>query len=225
MTNLIYLVIDVETDGPSIKQNSMFAIGGIAILPFEKKILGGFAFNIPEDPDTKPSDDTMNEFWLKQEQKPMYDNLHEKQVNRDVAAKQIATFVQELKRTYPEHSVMFASDCAVFDWKFIDDLLQEHVGNYVLGYSGMDIYSYISGAAKCPRNGVWKFIEKLKKDGCVWKDETVHDHNPYNDALNEAVLLADVMRWQYDMEWMPLDIKSREIPTNSCWYLLEFSKI
>lgn len=216
MEDLIYLVIDIESNGPSVKHNSMFAIGCVAILPTEKRILGGFAYNIPEESNTIPYDPTMKDFWSKE--KSMYDFLHKEQVSREFAATQIAWFVKELKTKYPKHTIMFASDCSIFDWKFTDDLLQNYVGNYILGYSGMDIYSYVAGAAHCARNHVWNTIEQLKESNVLWKDETIHDHDPYNDALHEAVLLGDVIRWNNKFDWIPLNLETRQRPTNSYWF-------
>jgi len=191
--NVVYIVIDVESDGASVAENSMFALGGAAIRVRDKAVLGRFAFNVKVSKNKEVEHRCYDEFWSKF--KGTWDALHDNPASRRTVAQGIVGFAQKFK----DYNVMFASDCSVYDWKWVDNLLLEHcdTGN-IFGYTAMDIYSYAAGAFKKSRKDVWKKIKQLEAAGLVNVDGIKHDHDPYNDALQEACLLVDLIRLNHD---------------------------
>lgn len=187
--NDVYIVVDVESNGASVKKNSMFSIGCVAIEVVTKRVIGGFHFNVKELDGTTIETKCWNEFWSKNQK--IYDSLHVNQIDESFAAHKIAEFVSKLKAA--GKNVFFASDCASYDWKWFDTCLLNHIDSNPLGYTGMDIYSFAAGVFKEPRRSVWKTIKSLK-GVTVNIDNIAHDHNPFNDALSQACLLVDIMR-------------------------------
>jgi len=187
--NVVYIVIDVESNGSSVKKNSMFALGCVAIEVTTKNVLGGFAYNVAEVPGTEMETKCWDEFWSKE--KLMYDELHKDQMDEKEVSTQIVQFVQKIKDM--GKNILFASDCSVYDWKWVDACILNHNSTNPLGYTAMDIYSYAAGMFKEPRHSVWKTIKNLKGTTLQF-DDVNHDHNPYNDALSEACLLVDLIR-------------------------------
>lgn len=217
---MILIVVDVESDGPSVRSNSMFALGGVAIEVASKTVLGGFSYCVRERPGAAKNDKTMA-FWMDPKQRPMYDALHAAQVDMAAAMAGVADWVARLKTARPDASLVFASDCLPYDMKWADTELAEHVAPYVLGYSGLDIYSYLAAALKEPRHAVWKRVDALKAADvlCRAADGVVHDHHPYNDALHEAVLAVDAMRMVDALSWAPLRLPAAgaTAPLNATW--------
>lgn len=207
--DVVYIVIDVESNGSSVKKNSMFALGCVAIEVVTKNILGGFAYNVSEIPGTEIEPRCWNEFWSKE--KLIYDELHKNQVDEKEAVAQIIQFVQHIKDMGKQ--IMFASDCAVYDWKWVDTAILNHSANNPLGYTAMDIYSYAAGMFKEPRHSVWKTIENLKGT-ILHVDDIKHDHNPFNDALSEACLLVDLIRLNESQPVMKLQNNLDKKPYN-----------
>lgn len=215
----ILLVVDVESNGPSVRQNSAFALGGVAIRVSDKRVLGGFAYNFPERAGSAPYGPTLDGFWLAKE-RAMYDYLHAAQVPLADAMRGIAQFVAALKAAHPAAVVTFTSDCAVYDWKWVDTELSDVVPHYTLGYSAFDIPSYAAGALKVPRHKAW---DALFASGavCLPADGVKHDHDPYNDAMYEAVLAVDTMRLAEGVPWTPLLLAAAHSarPVNTSWLL------
>jgi hypothetical protein len=215
-------VVDVETDGPNVRANSMFAVGGVAIEVATKRVLGGFSFNIKERDGAVQAESTMG-FWRAPAQAAMYARLHEDAQPAAKAMRLLAEWLRELKVAYPLAHFTFASDCLPFDMRWVDAELTEHVEPMLLGYSGLDIYSYAAGVLGVPRNKVWDCIEVRKHWGllCRQEDRVTHDHRPYNDALHEAVLAVDLMRHADGVPWLPLDVpnelRSAAGVTNASW--------
>lgn len=211
----IYIIVDVESNGPSVKHNSMFAFGAVAIDPSTKTILGSCAFSFPEEEETVSNPDSMK-FWNEPDNRKVYDALHKNQVSREVALHGLADFWKAIALKYPTKKLYFASDCLSYDWKFIDTALQDYVGNYIMGYSGFDIYSYAAATLHVSRAAVWNTLQPLIIKGVVQShlDAVVHDHDPYNDAVSEAVLLVDMMCICEGVNWTPLVFSDRTRPTN-----------
>lgn len=203
----IYIIVDVESNGPSVKHNSMFAFGAVAIDPATKTVIGSCAYSFPEEDGTAPNLESMK-FWNVPENRVIYDALHAEQVTREEALRGLADFWNAIAAKYPAKRLYFASDCLSYDWKFIDTALQDYVGNYVMGYSGFDIYSYAAATFGVSRQNVWNAVKDLVHDAVV------HDHDPYNDALSEAVLLVDVMCVRENAKWTALVFSDRTRPTN-----------
>ena len=143
----ILVVIDVESDGPSVRANSMFALGGVAIRVATKTVLGGFSFAVLERPGASKNVETMK-FWMAPEQKPMYDALHVGATDMARAMGMLAEWVDALRAARPGANLMFASDCAVYDWKWIDAELTEHVRPLCAGLLGHGLVLVHGGRAQ-----------------------------------------------------------------------------
>lgn len=200
----ILLVFDVETDGPDVRANSMFAFGGVAIEVATKRILGAIKYHVREREGATKAAKTM-EFWSAPAQADMYAALHVDAVSEAEAAGGVAAWLSALKAEYPLARFTFASDCLPFDMRWMDAALTTHVAPFLLGYSGLDIYSYAAGAFKVPRAKAWDAIEALKKEGILGTDVGIlHTHDPLDDATYEAALAVDVMRACRGLAWTPL---------------------
>lgn len=217
--NWVLIVADVESDGPSVRANSMFALGGVAIEVATKTVLGGFSYCTKERTGATRNEDTMK-FWMAPEQKPMYDALHAQQVDMADAMTGVAVWVARIKELRPDATITFASDCLPYDMKWMDTEMTEHVRPYVFGYSGFDLYSYLAGVLNAPRHKMWVVVDTLKEEGilCCAADGVVHDHHPYNDALYEAVLAVDSVRMASAVPWRPLAMSRQGVPpSNATW--------
>jgi hypothetical protein len=220
-----YLVIDVESDGPSVLTNSMFAVGGHLIRKHDKTILGSFKYKIADREGCVPDKDTFA-WWNSPEQLPVYKQLTDDQrVEPLFAANQLKQFIQEARKI-SDIKFMFASDCSVYDWKFVDTYLHQYTGINPLGYSAFDMYSYVSGMLKCSRMDAWKEVKAMEGVRIVKpSDNVVHNHDPYQDALYEAVQLIDLMRLNEGLSWIPLRFGSSgnnvatTVENESVWYL------
>lgn len=208
--DVVYIVIDVESNGSSVKKNSMFALGGVAMEVTTKSVLGGFAYNVEETSGTEMEPRCWDEFWSKNKQ--MYDHLHEEQTTEKNMVLQLVEFVKKIENMGKQ--IMFASDCSVYDWKWVDTAILNHESINPLGYTAMDIYSYAAGMFKEPRHSVWKTIEKLR-GSTLHVDSVNHDHNPFNDALSEACLLVDLIRLNEHQPIAKLENYAIERPLNS----------
>lgn len=210
--NVVYIVVDVESNGSSVKKNSMFALGCVAIEVVNKNVLGGFAFNVRELPNTSIELRCWNEFWSKEND--MYDFLHKEQLDEKKVVSHIVDFINKIKDMGKQ--IMFASDCSVYDWKWFDTAVLNHVDANPLGYTALDIYSYAAGMFKEPRHSVWKTIKNLKGTVLNVDDDIVHDHNPFNDALSEACLLVDLIRLNEQQPVLKLTNNLKKKPFNEC---------
>jgi hypothetical protein len=212
-SGLVYIVVDVESDGCSPKYNSAFAYGGVAIRAADKKVLGRFAYNVKPREGTKPETRCWEEFWSKNRQ--MWDFLHNDSITEDEAALKMREFVKH----FSEYKVEFVTDCSVYDFKWVDNLLVTsngsndgktvEVNSNPFGYTALDIYSLAAGALKVPRYKVWKVIETMKKMNVLDTDGIDHDHDPFNDALQEACLIVDLERLNFGASPLKLDCDVR----------------
>jgi hypothetical protein len=54
------------------------------------------------------------------------------------------------------------------------------------------------------------------------EDQVKHNHDPCEDALYEAVLLVDIMRYNEGLPWIPLKFardRVMNIENESIWYI------
>ena len=201
---LVLVVIDVETNGPSVRRNSLYAVGGVAIQVSTKKVLGGFWYNLEERPGTEALPATMR-FWA--DHTDALEVIRRDLITPREMARNLASWIRDLKARLPiDTEFVVTSDAAAFDMKWIDEELSEWEGPYLLGYRVMDLYSYIAGLAKVPRHRVGLLVDQLVEAGlaCHPDDEVKATHCPYDDALYQAVMAVDVTRYNHHLEWVPV---------------------
>jgi hypothetical protein len=221
-----YLVIDVESDGQDVQSNSMFAVAGHIIRKSDKTVLGSFRYKIINRENSVQDEDTM-EWWNSKNQKDMYQTLTSGQrVDALFACNQIKQFMVEANRL-DNMELTFASDNAVYDFRFVDTYMRQFTGNNYIGYNAMDIYSYAAAMFKCGRKCAWKHIKSLKHNNMIVRseDNVATTHDPLDDALKQAVLLIDLMRMNEGLPWIPLRFggtgmsKRTDIENDTIWYL------
>ncbi|ARF08219.1 exonuclease [Catovirus CTV1] len=209
--DLVYVVIDVESNGPSVKKNSMFSVGGVAIEVTTKTVLGSFHFNVKESKGSLIDKNCWDNFWSKHH--IMYELLHKNQCDESDVVTFICNFIKHF--VDKGKKIFFASDNSVFDWKWIDTCILNHREENPLGHNALDIFSYAAGVFKEPRHNVMKTIKKYPKKFNV--DKIEHNHNPYMDALQEACLLIDIIRYSENLEPKKLTNTALIEPFNSVY--------
>lgn len=210
----VIIIFDVESDGPSTTHNNAFALSGTAIRVVDKRVLGRCVYHIKEEPGRYQDPDTMN-FW--DNHKKIYEMLHKDQIHGKIVADKMTEFINHFKNQY---KILFCSDCAVYDWKWCDYIMTKYTYSNPIGYQGMDITSYASGMVKMPFDKAGEYIDKLTAQKVLNPDNIPHDHDPWNDSLQESSVIVDLIRHNYGLgvEYIKLDRSLKNRVTNENIY-------
>lgn len=159
-----YIVVDVETDGPSPFNGSMVSFGAVLVYDTSKTFFG----------QTKPVMDIYNPethkiIGISREEHEQYDEPEK-------VMKEFAEWISKISKGRP----IFISDNPAFDWQWINFYFYKYQGRNPFGYSARRIGDLYCGLVKdASKNREWK--KKYRK--------TVHDHHPVNDAKGNAEAL------------------------------------
>lgn len=157
-----YIVVDVEADGPIPHSYSMVCFGAVIVEPSLSKTFYG---------KTKP----ISGLWIPESlaisgfarhQHELFDDPH--QVMND-----FRNWIIENSDGHP----IFISDNLAFDWQWINWYFHFYLGKNPFGYSGRRLGDLYCGLVKDTRMK-WKHLR-----------QTIHDHNPVNDAKGNAEVL------------------------------------
>ena len=113
--SILYLSIDVETDGPTPMLNNLLSIG-IAGITIDQEILYTFEANVLPLPNHNPDKNTMENFWLKSKQRKAWNYLLTNQRHYVNVFEQLSC---ELKELSNKHDLIFIANPACFDWMFL----------------------------------------------------------------------------------------------------------
>lgn len=162
-----YIVVDVEADGPIPHKYSMVCFGAVIVEPSLTKTFYG---------QTKP----ISEEWVP-------DALAVSGFSREdhISFKDPKQVMEEFDQWIKANSVghpIFISDNPAFDWQWINYYFHMYLGKNPFGFSGRRIGDIYCGLVKDTR-AQWKHLR-----------QTVHDHNPVNDAKGNAEALLHMQK-------------------------------
>lgn len=145
----LFLMFDVESDGPCPGLNSMLSLGAVIVDPRledDRCIISGFEVNFEAAPGAAPNPDTMA-WW--RSQPPAAWDAH--RVNIEKPEDAMLAFVgwAALSPDLRDLGVRLVPVAwpAAFDWSFLNYYLWRFVGSNPLGYQCADVRSYFTGAA------------------------------------------------------------------------------
>ncbi len=164
-----YIVVDVETDGPSPFNGSMVSFGAVLVTDTKKTFFG----------QTKPIMDIYNPEAYKVIGVSRQEHLQYNEPEK--VMREFADWINEVSVGRP----IFISDNPAFDWQWINFYFYKYLANNPFGYSARRIGDLYCGLVKdAGKNWEWK--KKLRK--------TVHDHHPVNDAKGNAEALLEMKK-------------------------------
>ena len=170
-----YISVDVETAGPTPHEYAMISIGACLV----------------DDPDTgfyvelQPEHDAVNDAALAISGLSM-DELRENGTDPADAMRQFADW---LTASVPEGSkpVLVAFN-APFDWMFVDDAFQHHLGRNPFGSSALDMKAYYMGQA-----GVTWARTSMRFLSPMYLSGRHLEHNALADARDQAELFRALL--------------------------------
>ena len=177
----LYIVTDVETNGPIPGEYGMISLGSVAV-DLEGTIYGLFYVNlIPaegsyEDPDTMA-------FWQKNPK--AYAQSTYQPLDPRTAMIKYQAWLEELKVNHCQN-LRLVADCS-FDWMFVQYCLVRYLGTMPLGYNSINTKSLAWGLYPDKTyNKVWLDRWSSKKYR--------HNHIAICDAIGEAFEFVGLMR-------------------------------
>jgi Exonuclease len=170
----IYIMVDVEADGPCPGLYSMIRFGAIVVEPSLNRTFDGFLAPIADNwlPEALAVSGFTRESTLSFETAPITMGRFNRWLNTIATAEQSDSYLR------------FVADNNGFDWQFINWYFWKYLGHNPFGYSSMNLNSLFNGM-KGDLRASFKHLRRTK-----------HDHNPVNDAKGNAeamlVMLKDL---------------------------------
>jgi hypothetical protein len=161
--NKIFVVVDVESNGPIVSKDEMTSFGAVIVENELKKT-----------------------FYARLEcKKPGYMELVDTSAPIETPMQAMERFENWLNsyKTDQLNSFVFVSDNPCFDWQFINYYFLTTIGRNPFGFSGRRIGDIWSGLTKnINDHSDWRKFVK-----------TTHDHNPTNDAIGHGEALLEIV--------------------------------
>jgi DNA polymerase III epsilon subunit-like protein len=171
----MWVVVDVEADGPCPSLYSMVSFGAVAVEPsLTRTFLGRTA---PISHDFNPEALAISKITREQ---------HLAYPNPQTTMREFEAWLRSLKR----ERLTFVSDNPAFDWQFINYYCHRYLGRNPFGYSARRIGDLWSGFQRdASKASEWKKFRKTK-----------HTHCPVDDAMGnaEAILTMIAMGIRID---------------------------
>lgn len=166
----VYVSVDIEAAGPNPRVFSMLSIGACLVdRPDE-------SFYI----ELKPESDAVNESALAVSGLSM---AHLASHGTD-PGDAMRAFADWLAAAVPaDHQPVFTAFNAVFDWMFVDDYFQRHLGRNPFGHSALDVKAYYMGQA-----GVTWALTSMRYLSPLYLSGRQLTHNALADARDQAEL-------------------------------------
>ncbi len=164
-----YIVVDVESDDQSPVNGSMVCFGAVLVKDTTKTFYGK----------TKPVYDEWDPQALAisgftREEHEQFDDPMQVMVDFE-------KWIEEVNEGHPT----FISDNPAFDWQWINYYFHMYLGHNPFGFSARRIGDLYCGLVQnAGKNHEWK--RKYR--------QTIHDHNPVNDAKGNAEALLAIQR-------------------------------
>lgn len=158
MSDIKWVVVDVESDGPYPPDYSMVCFGAVIVDRNLNKTFYG---------KTKP----ISKLWIPEALAISGVSRAEHETFQD-PKETMEAFQDWLNVNAPKR--IFVSDNPCYDWCFMNYYLHKYLGKNPFGFSGRRIGDIYAGLTKYPY-GKWKHLRK-----------TNHTHNPVDDAKGNA---------------------------------------
>lgn len=169
MAKQLYICVDVEADGPIPGDYSMIWFGAVIVEPGLKRTFEGKLYPVG----TKFKPEALAVSGLTREDTLKFPD----------AGRTIREFVQWVKDNTPEgYRPVFVSDNNGFDWMFMCWYMWHFADENPFGYSSASINWLYKGITK-------NFFKSFK-----FMRQTIHDHNPVNDAKGNAEAFMRIMQ-------------------------------
>lgn len=173
MKNVVYIVGDVEADGPFPYRYSMVELGAVAVR-------GGVILPKGFSEQIRPMTDFYDVDALSA--------IGRTRKDCETRGRDASSVMQEFKQWL--HSVseggssrlVFVADNAGFDWQFVNFYMHYYLGSNPLGYSCLSLTSLYKGVAKS-MSASFKHLRQTK-----------HDHTAINDARGNAEALVEILK-------------------------------
>ena len=159
-----YIVVDVESDGPTPWNRSMVCFGAVLVNDQTKTFYG----------QTRPiniefESDTLSVSGFNRKEHEQFDD-----------PKEVMEAFEEWVLQVSDGKPTFISDNPAFDWQWINFYFHKYLGRNPFGFSARRIGDLYCGMVKdASKNADWK--KKYRK--------TRHTHNPVDDAQGNAEAL------------------------------------
>jgi hypothetical protein len=180
---MVYISIDVETDGPIPGRNSMLALGAAAFSE-EGELLGTFTANLEALPEATPDPETMA-WW---ETQPAAWSAHRKDLQSPTEGmKNFVAWVRSACTLENSVDAVCIAYPAGFDFTFVYWYLRIFVGTSPFSFSCLDIKSYASGVLGIP----YRRISKKTLSAFIPKDNP-HTHIASEDAVEQGMMFLNI---------------------------------
>lgn len=156
----MYVMVDIEADGPIPGDYSMVCIGAVIVEPGLSRTFYGQLCPISEN--FVPEALAVSGFSRSQS------------LEFDEPAKVMADFATWLKSECPKGRCLFVSDNNGFDWQFVNWYFHHFTGQNPFGFSSTNLGSLYKGLVRDVR----KNFKHLR--------QTKHTHHPVDDAVGNA---------------------------------------
>jgi len=163
---IMYIMVDVEADGPIPGKYSMIELGAVAVEPGLGRSFYGRLRPISEDHDP--------------EALAITGHTRKATLDFDEPLKVMTAFEQWINRVSPRRPV-FISDNNGFDWMFVCWYFHTLLGRNPFGHSSQNLNSLYKGLTR----DLFASFKHLRR--------TPHDHNPVNDARGNAEALLTMI--------------------------------
>lgn len=165
----MYVVIDVESDGPSPFNRSMICFGAVLVKDQTKTFYGQTR---PINDEYEPDALAVSGFSREE---------HEQFNDPKEVMERFEEWILSLGGGRP----MFISDNICFDWQWINFYFWKYLGRNPFGWSGRRIGDLYCGMVNdASKNADWK--RKFRK--------TPHSHHPVQDCLGNAEALIEMQK-------------------------------
>lgn len=178
----LYLSIDIETDGPTPRKNSMLSIGVAGFLE-SGQLLGTFEANLDPFPGASPDPRTMEEFWSKFPDQ--YKRTREHTIS---PADAMHSLIEWLYTWRQEYNLVWVAYPVVFDVGFLNSYIYEFIDNPPR-IPAIDLRSFVMGKLGVQYNKT----SKRHWPSSWFNSDFQHTHCALDDAIEQGYLFVNML--------------------------------
>jgi hypothetical protein len=182
---VLYLSVDIEADGPIPGQYNMLSFGIAGLLEGDREPSKYFTCNLQKMfPIGHP--DTMK-WWTKHID--AWEVTRQNPISPKQGMQKFAKWLTSLKRSY---DLVLIGYPITYDFLFLYWYLVHFTGHSPFGFSGLDIKTFAWTQIKHRR---FTFRETAKRNFPEeWLSELHHTHNALEDAQEQAIIFARILK-------------------------------
>jgi hypothetical protein len=182
---ILYLSIDVETDGPVPGIYSMLSIG-MAGFTTDNQVVWEREINLLPLENARVDQKTL-EWWKKDEQKEAWNHLMTNRKKPEEAMVNLSEEIRELRTQYRVFTIAWP---ACFDWMFLHWYMHKFVGDNPLGRRAKcaDTYAWAISRTIHPNISIGPLLEE-------WEDNRfTHTHKALDDAKEQGAKFVNMLK-------------------------------